>query len=167
MKTENLIKWIILIWCAYPLASIRSYFSLVAPGQFGWDICAVICAVATVVVIIVYLVFKIKEKQQKKFEVEVYEREGSEPYEQFLYRYVEKQNECELEYKEILIYLNIEKDAYSYQVFNNGELIKEKSFETQTELLNEKIIAGQTLEEAWQSICFRTVDGIIYNKAED
>ena len=163
MDFEDMIKWIICIWVAYPFASIGSYFRPAFPS-FEWGLCAVVCAVATVAVIIVYVVLKIKEIQRKKFDIEIYESEGSVPYEQFLYWYVEKQSACELEYKEFFIHLSINKDNYSYQVFRNGELIKEESFKTQKELLETKIMAGQTIKEIWQYVCFRTVDGIIYSE---
>ena len=164
MDFEYMIKWIICIWIAYPFSCIRLYFSPTSPGNFGWETGAVVCAVATVAIIIVYVVLKIKEIQRKKFDIEIYESEGSVPYEQFLYWYVEKQSACELEYKEFFIHLSINKDNYSYQVFINGELIKEESFKTQKELLETKIMAGQTIKEIWQYVCFRTVDGIIYNE---
>jgi hypothetical protein len=149
------------VWFLYPITVIFGYF-VHADGRprFSWNETAIVGLILTMIISIIFVVFVICKLKRRKFDLEIYELEKTS-YEKFLDEYLKKQNSCELEYFNFLICLDIHTQYYC-SIYNEDVLISEKSFSSQEELLNTKILSGQTICDLWQYIYFRKTNGILY-----
>lgn len=149
---------IVLIWVMYPITVLLSY-PIHADGhpRFSWLETAIAGLILTATVITYFVIFAICKLKRRNFDVKIYEIKNIS-YEKFLDEYINQRNNYELEYDKFLIYLDNKNGVCSYQIYNDNTLVEEKTFSDQSELLNSKILAGQTLKDLWQYIYSRKIN---------
>ena len=139
-KIEDLIKWIIIIWIAYPVISIGTYFSGNGRQLFSWGISAIICAFATVSLAIIHLVMRHKENNKRTYEI---------TYEEFT-KSLDDGNSIRLQYREFEIDINNVDNKYICKIYKSNSLIQEKNFSDSKTLLCFPFVENKTIKELWE-----------------
>lgn len=138
-RIEDLIKWILLVWAAYPFASFFSYFAANGLQLFEWGICAIICAAFTLALIIAYLIIKVKEKYQK---------DESLTYDKFKSS-IHQIIHFTLQYRNYRIEMNKANDEFVCQIYQNNQDYIEKIFRDYKTLFSFPFFENKSIEEFW------------------
>ena len=139
-RIEDLIKYVIIIWIAYPVASLATYFSGNGRKLFGWAPGAVICAIITVLLVIVHIIAKNREKNGKSHDF---------TYEQFV-GMLHQIKYTRLQYRDFKIEINYIDNEYICKIYQNKRIIKEKIFTDFQKLIEFPVIENKTIQELWK-----------------
>ena len=134
------IKCIVMIWIAYPIASILWYFEG-SRQEFGWIPGAIAGVALTIGVIIYFAIEEIKKRKTKVIK--------DLTYDDFINKLKEEPTSFEFIYRHCKLTIYKLEKVFVCEISSEEEVISKHDFLTIEELLFYKMIANQTLQELW------------------
>ena len=136
----DLIKYIIAIWIAYPIASVLSYFSPASPQKAGWVECFYISVFLTIVFIVIYCV---KKHKMNKIDEKI-------SYYDLMEQLISGTVQFKIKYHQYIIYLYKKENSYICEIRVKNKLKKTLSFDSKESL--------QTTEIMWCKSLYEIID---------